>query len=702
MLALLFSVCTIASAQTVTLPYNPDANQDSVIGSPDLLEFLPLFGNEFTPGEVLIDGENLTEYIAFLEEAAANATSDTITIPMMPGTNPGQMLYWNGEQWSLVPVGESGDALILSGETPTWKSLKLGCMDDSFLEFDPEATIDDGTCSILAIPGCTVTGSCNYNENATVDDGSCIPVPDWYYDLDGDGLGDTEAFDITDLYSVILFYTCDDVSALGYTTAAGDSCYDLFALNFDDPANGSCEYEELDCQPIEYHGHTYATAQIGSKCWFTENLRTEFFRDGTPINTAADVDDWVSTGQPMVTYYSEDESDCFLPDGIGLTCGDELQMVEAFGRLYNGYAAHTFDHGGLCPTGWTTGGVGDWTSMLGSVACLSQPGCGYPIGAGEWWSLSSFASEELDNISGFGAVPAGFRAASDMNFWNVDPGNSGGAGYLATFWNQGFGYYFTDGDYMIPQDASPDGLSLLEGRSIRCVQSVLGCLDYQACNYDIYATEPDGSCLYDDMCGVCGGDNSTCGGCVDPVGCNYDPQAEVDDGSCTFPDVGYDCDGNCLPAWQDALGNCLLDSVECDGGIFNGPIATGPLSDGEILTFEFSAFGELSGLDYQVMWSGFGDSWPSDLSLQLVSPDGELMLIKGINSPLVGTDYAGIEQLPSSWNTGTPGDYAFSAPGYGLSGSGTWQLQVGCGYGTDVPFEFTLDLQGLCVYSDAE
>ena len=146
LLALLFSFCTIASAQTVTLPYNPDANQDSVIGSPDLLEFLPLFGNEFTPGEVLIDGENLTEYIAFLEAAAANATSDTITIPMMPGTNPGQMLYWNGEQWSLVPVGESGDALILNGETPTWKSLKLGCMDENFLEFDPEATIDDGTC----------------------------------------------------------------------------------------------------------------------------------------------------------------------------------------------------------------------------------------------------------------------------------------------------------------------------------------------------------------------------------------------------------------------------------------------------------------------------------------------------------------------------------------------------------------------------
>ena len=35
-----------------------------------------------------------------------------------------------------------------------------------------------------------------------------------------------------------------------------------------------------------------------------------------------------------------------------------------------------------------------------------------------------------------------------------------------------------------------------------------------------------------DQCGVCGGDNSTCGGCTDPSACNYDPAAVIDDGSC--------------------------------------------------------------------------------------------------------------------------------------------------------------------------
>ena len=65
-----------------------------------------------------------------------------------------------------------------------------------------------------------------------------------------------------------------------------------------------------------------------------------------------------------------------------------------------------------------------------------------------------------------------------------------------------------------------------------CDFSCLGCTLEAACNYDPSATVDDGSCLFDDDCGVCGGDNSTCGGCTDPAACNYDPDATIDDGSC--------------------------------------------------------------------------------------------------------------------------------------------------------------------------
>ena len=63
LLALLLFVPSLCLAQSVTLPYNPDANADSAIGAPDLLDFLPLFGGNFTPEPILVDGQTLEQYI---------------------------------------------------------------------------------------------------------------------------------------------------------------------------------------------------------------------------------------------------------------------------------------------------------------------------------------------------------------------------------------------------------------------------------------------------------------------------------------------------------------------------------------------------------------------------------------------------------------------------------------------------------------
>ena len=42
------------------------------------------------------------------------------------------------------------------------------------------------------------------------------------------------------------------------------------------------------------------------------------------------------------------------------------------------------------------------------------------------------------------------------------------------------------------------------------VNTIYGCTDYNACNYDGSANENDGSCNYYDVCNVCAGDGSTC------------------------------------------------------------------------------------------------------------------------------------------------------------------------------------------------
>ena len=144
--------------------------------------------------------------------------------------------------------------------------------------------------------------------------------------------------------------------------------------------------------------------------------------------------------------------------------------------------------------------------------------------------------------------------------------------------------------------------------------SVPGCMDSTACNYDASATTDDGSCLVNDECGECGGDDSTCAdacgvpngddstctgcmltiacnydstatisdnslceyescaGCTDDTACNYDPAATFDDGShCIFIAAGEcDCDGN-VP---DECGICYGDGIpdgdcDCDGHVLD-------------------------------------------------------------------------------------------------------------------------------------
>lgn len=103
-----------------------------------------------------------------------------------------------------------------------------------------------------------------------------------------------------------------------------------------------------------------------------------------------------------------------------------------------------------------------------------------------------------------------------------------------------------------------------------------GCTDPTACNYSPQAINDDGSCTVNDDCGVCGGDNSTCGGCTNPAACNYDAEAVVDDGSCvingvnlTFTLLTDNYPGETTWSITDGGGNVILG-----GGPYNGTQTT--------------------------------------------------------------------------------------------------------------------------------
>lgn len=110
---------------------------------------------------------------------------------------------------------------------------------------------------------------------------------------------------------------------------------------------------------------------------------------------------------------------------------------------------------------------------------------------------------------------------------------------------------------------------------------VAGCQDDMACNFNVEATDDDGSCLLaDDPCEVCDGmggvltndqdgdgicDEDETAGCTDMMACNYNENVTDDDGSCEFADDPCEvCDQGSV-ALLDADGDGVCDSDEIVG-----------------------------------------------------------------------------------------------------------------------------------------
>ena len=74
----------------------------------------------------------------------------------------------------VVGAKNNSDNALFSGHARVFRDNSdcLGCTDPSSINYDPNATADDGSC-IICIYGCIVPSACNYDPNATCDDGSC-------------------------------------------------------------------------------------------------------------------------------------------------------------------------------------------------------------------------------------------------------------------------------------------------------------------------------------------------------------------------------------------------------------------------------------------------------------------------------------------------------------------------------------------------
>ena len=122
-------------------------------------------------------------------------------------------------------LSSGGEVLAAGGEFGTTVSLDFclaaseiaGCTDPTAANYNPAATVDDGSC-VAAVPGCTTPAACNYNPAANVEDGSC-EFPVQYYTCDEDCISDDDGDGVCNQLEVA---GCQDNTACNYDEAATD------------------------------------------------------------------------------------------------------------------------------------------------------------------------------------------------------------------------------------------------------------------------------------------------------------------------------------------------------------------------------------------------------------------------------------------------------------------------------------------------
>ena len=461
----------------------------------------------------------------------------------------------------------------------------LGNQEDALGECGGSCEADadaDGICDNLQVEGCTDPAACNYHPLAYIEDGSCL-----YGELDECGVCNG---------SGIAEGTCD---CAGTLPAFARDCAGNCILDAD--GDGICDDED-DCLPSvsasssEEYGLTveeYNVGALGTTYRFYVNAEdaadkfSAVFGNSegslvinTPEGIYNDVfnTSWNASGinAALFGFFPDLEYDSYATIGLdgpaaGVPGANDPSLVQ---------------DGSLTPTVseyFTVGGAGiDVNTLTGASWYVLNTAANALPTDGRWL---------IAQITTAGAI------SGTMNYQIFPLGSSS---------NQILKSVAFDGAGEFPQFVT-----------------VCGCMDETACNYNVDATNDDGSCLELDECGVCGGEGVepgtcdcdgnvfdqcgicggngsdcsgcmeegacnynpdvlfsdgsceylSCVGCTDPLACNYDPLAFIEDGSCLYgelddcgvcggngiPEGACDCEGTMPACGYDCEGNCTHD-----------------------------------------------------------------------------------------------------------------------------------------------
>ena len=169
---------------------------------------------------------------------------------------------------------------------------------------------------------------------------------------------------------------------------------------------------------------------------------------------------------------------------------------------------------------------------------------------------------------------AGFSASfTSNNSYIRDCSNGEGLGYIASTFNCSLGDYNNWGrclcSELFPDECFNNRCSIdlvcdVNGDPVgdyngNCCDNGFNWNDYQ-CSIDFDQGEIcDCNNNTFDVCGVCGGDSTSCVGCTDNTACNYNSNVFIDDNSCTYiDDICDTCENGLI------IDNDLDDDTVCD------------------------------------------------------------------------------------------------------------------------------------------
>ena len=224
--------------------------------------------------------------------------------------------------------------------------VSLGCTDVNFMEYDPTATADDGSCAVPALLGCMDDLFIEYDPSANVDDGSCSTLL---------GCSDSDVVEY-DGYSYSLI-------SIGY------QCW------FQENLKTSIYRDGSSIPNIQDQGEWYSLSatETGAWCYYNNN---------------PDYDDNSNYGK-LYNWYAIDDSRELCPSGWHVPSDSEFtELTDLLGG--ESVAGNSMKS----TSGWYNGGNGSnssgWSGFPGGYRYSG--GFYYNGYGGYWWSASESGS----------------------------------------------------------------------------------------------------------------------------------------------------------------------------------------------------------------------------------------------------------------------------------------------------------------------